>query len=92
MIYGLYVVKDLSSDMFDIRLTTFASDRDAVFNFKKACSVPGTIMNLKPSDFMIYRVGSYDSTTGYVKQQKPEALDLSIIPDFQEVSKDDFGS
>lgn len=89
MIYGLYVVKDLSSDMFDIRLTTFASDRDAVFNFKKACNVPGTIMNLKPSDFMIYRVGSYDSSSGYVKQQKPEALDLSIIPDLSEDNKEE---
>lgn len=81
MIYGLYCIKDLLSDLFDVRVHTFASNRDAVFNFKKACSVPGTIMSMKPSDFTIYRVGFFNTDTGYVTQITPESLDLSLVPD-----------
>ena len=50
-----------------------ASDFTAARAFKIACADSGTLYGTCPSDFILYRVGSFDDESGLLSQ--------SVIPD-----------
>uniref|UniRef100_A0AAU8B1E0 Nonstructural protein n=1 Tax=Dulem virus 164 TaxID=3145641 RepID=A0AAU8B1E0_9VIRU len=65
MTYGIYCIFDEAAGVFTAP-TIDISDASAVRNFQKMCQDAGSIMNFKPSDFSLYKVGDFDAETAYI--------------------------
>lgn len=72
MIYGLYSIRDIKSTFMQV--LTDHNDSTAMRGFKQACTVADSIMAMHPTDFALYRVGSFNVDTGEIISQPPELL------------------
>lgn len=63
--YGIYCIRDDAANIFTAP-TIDVSDASAIRNFQKMCSDAGSIMNFKPSDFSLYKIGSFDAESAYL--------------------------
>lgn len=70
--YGLYSIRDVKSTYMQV--LTDHNDATAIRGFKQAVMVPDSIMALHPTDFALYRVGSFDAETGEIVSCTPELL------------------
>lgn len=70
--YGLYSIRDIKSTYMQV--LTDVNDATAMRGFRQACMVPDSIMALHPTDFALYRVGSFDADTGEVVAMSPQLL------------------
>lgn len=85
MKYGIYCIFDNAAGVFTAP-TIDISDEAAIRNFKKMCADAGSIMNFKPSDFALYKVGFFDAETGNIESFiTPSRL---FVGSDQEVSHD----
>lgn len=85
--YGLYSIRDIKSTYMQV--LTDHNDATAIRGFKQAVMVPDSIMALHPTDFALYRVGSFDADTGEIQSQTPELLCDAAQFVRKEVSKDE---
>lgn len=65
MKYGIYCIHDDAAGIFTAP-TIDLSDASAIRNFQKMCSEAGSVMNFKPTDFSLYKVGDFDAETAYI--------------------------
>lgn len=72
MIKGLYCIRDYKVGYTAV----IADDNDAVAlrSFKMALA-PDTIMYNNPKDFALFRVGSFDTDTGFITACEPTLID-----------------
>uniref|UniRef100_A0AAU8B282 Nonstructural protein n=1 Tax=Dulem virus 156 TaxID=3145633 RepID=A0AAU8B282_9VIRU len=70
MIYGVYSIFDSASGVFTSP-TVDLSDESSIRSFSQACSNSGSLMNFKPSDFVLYRLGSFNVETGSIDSFSP---------------------
>lgn len=63
---NLYSVRDVKGECFDDGIITASTDGLAVRIFQEACSDPRTRLAKFPSDFFLYRLGSYDPLDGKI--------------------------
>lgn len=87
MIYGLYSIRDVKSTFMQV--LTDHNDSTAMRGFKQACTVPDSIMAMHPTDFALYRVGSFNADTGEITSQTPELLCDAAQFVRKEVTKDE---
>lgn len=56
------------------------NDYAAMRIFYRACHDPESMMSVKPSDFALYRIGSYDDSNATIDPERPEFLAVDDIP------------
>lgn len=74
MIYGMYAVRDSATRQY-MSILTDINDDCAMRNFDMAV-LDNQVIHFRPSDFSLYKLGSYDSETGKVVACPPECLRL----------------
>lgn len=79
MIYGVYSIFDSAAGVFTAP-TIDITDASAMRSFQQALANSGSIMNFKPGDFDLYKVGTFDVETGYLDALVPP-LRLPVISD-----------
>lgn len=68
MKYGLYSMRD---DLTGFLVPTADSnDSTAMRNFMFAIQKPDSVMNAKPQDFSLYKVGVFDSEIGIIEEDR----------------------
>lgn len=72
MIYGLYSIRDIKSTYMQV--LTDHNDATAIRGFKQAVMVPDSLMAMHPTDFALYRVGTFNVDTGEIIATAPELL------------------
>lgn len=70
MKYGIYCIYDDAAGVFTAP-TIDISDASAVRNFQKMCVDANSMMNFKPSDFALYKVGDFDAETSKIDSVLP---------------------
>lgn len=83
MIYGVYSIYDQAAGFFTSP-TLDISDASAIRSFEQAMANPSSLMNFRPVDFAIYKVGTFDVETGLLEPFVPLAC-LKIGSDVKEV-------
>lgn len=71
MRYSVYTIFDVVQNSFQANLMLGFNDDDRKRNFKALVNSSGTIYNLYPTDFKLYKVATFDLSVGEVE---------SIIP------------
>lgn len=74
MKYGLYAMRDSATRQF-LSITTDITNDSAMRNFDFAISQTAQL-KFRPSDFALYRIGTYDTLSGEIETQQPECLRL----------------
>ena len=74
MKYGLYAMRDSATRQF-LSITTDSTNDSAMRNFDFAISQTAQL-RFRPSDFALYRIGTYDTLSGEIETQQPECLRL----------------
>ena len=64
MMLGLYSIRDIHTGYLSI--TTDINDNSALRNFEHALEQQNTLYYTHPSDYDLYRVGTYDTETGEI--------------------------
>lgn len=76
MLYNVYSVRDskvgYGNPFVDL------SDSSAVRGFNFAFSNPTSMVNFSPSDFSLYRIGSFDSDKGIIERVTPEFICCAV--------------
>lgn len=72
MIYGLYAMRDLKSTYMSV--LTDVNDSCAIRGFRQACIVPDSILANNPTDYALYKLGTYDIESGRIESIVPELL------------------
>ncbi len=72
MIKGLYCIRDYKVGY--TALITDENDAVALRSFKMALA-PDTIMYNNPKDFALFRVGTFDTDTGFITACEPTLID-----------------
>lgn len=65
MIVNLYSIRDKKASMF-LSLAQDTNDETAIRNFTYAMNNSGNIYAFAPSDFALYRIGEFDTSTGLI--------------------------
>ena len=73
MIMNLYSINDSTAGEYG-QPAPMNNDAVAVRSFGTLVNEKGTIMNTKPSDFSIWKVGTFDTETGTILPIQPEKL------------------
>lgn len=66
---NLYAVKDVKSQLFNNPFVQ-KTDGTAIRTFATACEDKNTDLNKYPSDFSLYRIGTYDEESGKLSQDQ----------------------
>lgn len=74
MIYNLYAVRDSATRQY-MSILTDVNDDTAMRNFDMAV-LDNQVIRFRPSDFSLYKLGSYDSETAKIVPCPPECLRL----------------
>ncbi|UPW41636.1 nonstructural protein [Peromfec virus RodF8_33] len=74
MIYPLYSVQDAATGF--LTPTMDSNDASALRNFRHAMIASRDVMHTHPSDFALYRIGSFDTESGILTPLTPPALIL----------------
>lgn len=74
MIYGIYVVRDIKTTF--LTPTFDMNDESAIRNFSYAINNTDGILGFSPSDFDLFKIGTFDNEKGF--------LDKSdfLVPEF----------
>lgn len=64
MIYGIYVIRDIKTSF--LTPTIDYNDAAALRNFRMAFSNENSIIGFQPSDFELYKIGTFDNETGNI--------------------------
>lgn len=72
MIYPIYAVRDLMTGFMSP--TVDMNDVSAARNFTHAVKTSDGVMHTNPSDFDLFRVGSFDTETGQIDSVWPIEL------------------
>lgn len=67
MKFGLYSIYDVKANFFS-SLMTVRAERDAVIEFEAIRSNPKSTIHQYPDDFLLMRVGQFDSSNGQLVQ------------------------
>lgn len=73
MIKWLYTIEDSTAGEYGQPAPSM-NDATATRDFKMLVNEKGTIMNAKPEDFNIYKIGSYNTETGELIPLKPTKI------------------
>lgn len=66
MIFGVYMMRDEAADLF-LQLTQDMNDATAMRNFEQAMSNKNSVMNFRPGDFSLWKIGEFDNQSGVLK-------------------------
>jgi hypothetical protein len=83
---NIYAVKDLVSQHTNAPFAV-PTDRDAIEGFKNVALDESTQISKFPTDFILYKVGVYNSSSMKIDRIEPEQLARAL--DFKELSKED---
>ncbi len=72
MKYGIYSIRDSAADVFTAP-TIDLNDDSAIRSFAQAVNHPDSLMNFSPSDFSLYRIGSFDVDDGSIEPLNPSS-------------------
>ena len=72
MIYSIYVVRDLKTGF--MTPTTDFNDASARRNFEHAVMQRNSLMYTHAEDYELFKIGQYDSDTGYIESQMPTMI------------------
>ncbi len=72
MKYGIYSIRDAAADVFTAP-TIDLNDDSAIRAFAQAINHPESLMNFSPSDFSLYRIGSFDVEDGSIEPLNPSS-------------------
>lgn len=72
MKYLIYAIKDTKSGFLNPSFEI--NESIAVRNFKYAMSHEDSLFKFAPSDFELWKIGTYDTDTGYIDDCKPEYI------------------
>jgi hypothetical protein len=64
MIYGVYSIKDAKTSFMPCNVDY--NDASAIRNFEHAVMAPDSLMRSHPADYTLYRLGSYNTETGFI--------------------------
>lgn len=67
MIYGMYSVKDLKTGY--LPPTFDMNDLSAMRNFEHACMNEESLFFTHPSDYQLFKVGSFDTESGDIETE-----------------------
>lgn len=70
MKYGIYSIRDAAAHVFTAP-TIDLTDESAIRGFSQAINNSGSAMNFCPSDFALYRIGTYNVETGSIEPANP---------------------
>lgn len=70
MKYGIYSIHDAAAHVFTAP-TIDLTDESAIRGFSQAINNSGSAMNFCPSDFALYRIGTYDVEAGSIEPANP---------------------
>lgn len=70
MKYGIFSIYDSAAGVFTAP-TIDVTDASAIRNFAQALNNSGSTMNFKPSDFALYRIGTFAVESGLVEADTP---------------------
>lgn len=65
MIINLYSVRDVKSESFSAPFTALA-DGAAIRDFYALMTTPGSVYQMYPGDFDLFKIGTYDQSTGTI--------------------------
>lgn len=65
MKFGLYSIKDLKTGYLPI--STDHNDNSAIRNFEHACKNTDSLFFTHPSDYQLWKLGTFDSDTGVIE-------------------------
>lgn len=68
-----YAVKDIKSQLFALPHFV-ATNGVAIRSFATACEDKSTNLNLYPSDYTLYHIGSYNAETGVLTKANPASI------------------
>lgn len=72
MIFGIYSIKDAKSSFMPCTVDT--NDATAIRNFENAVRQPGSLLASHPNDFSLFKLGTYDDTSGSLFPVVPPTL------------------
>lgn len=72
MIYGVFSIRDLKTGFLSV--TVDVSDASAKRGFEHATRKPDSLFFTHPSDYSLYRVGSFDTDTGVLTSIDPDLI------------------
>lgn len=72
MKYGVYSIRDYKTGF--LTPTIDVNDASARRNFEHACSNPNSLFCSHPSDYALFKIGTYDSDSGRI-----EPLDIVVL-------------
>lgn len=70
MKYGIYSIRDAAAHVFTAP-TIDLTDESAMRGFSQAVNNSGSAMNFCPSDFALYRIGTFDVEAGSIEPAHP---------------------
>lgn len=71
---SIYALHDIKADSFG-SMIVLDNDAMAIRSLAGAAAQEASLVNLSPSDFNLYRLGSYDNCTGTIKPcDKPQLV------------------
>lgn len=76
MKYGIYSIRDAAASVFTAP-TIDLTDESAIRGFSQAVNNSGSAMNFCPSDFALYRIGTFDVEAGTIE---PEKTPTMLVP------------
>ena len=76
MIYGMYSVKDIKTGY--LPPTFDMNDLSAMRNFEHACMNEDSLFFTHPSDYQLYKVGSFDTETGSITDEIVFLMDAPV--------------
>ena len=74
MIYHVYSIFDAVQNNFQANLMLAVNDEDAKRNFSALVNSPGTIYNMFPTDFKLYKLASYNLHEGTFDESIPAVV------------------
>ena len=78
MKYPLYCIRDIKANNFGLPQAD-TNDQTAERNFSFAINQPDGLMNYRPQDYDLYRVGEVDTITGVITPlQVPEFITSGV--------------
>lgn len=72
MIFGIYAIKDAKSSFMPCTVDT--NDATAIRNFENAVRQPASLLASHPNDFSLFKLGTYEDTTGFLDPVDPPKL------------------
>jgi len=79
MIYGVYSVKDLKTGY--LPPTFDLNDLSAMRNFEHACMNEDSLFFTHPSDYQLFKIGTYDTETATITNEITFLMDAPIRKD-----------